>query len=152
VGLGDPNDRDQSEIAVVYACKMPTPVGSSEGGCRAARRLGSEGGGDRLVEGHTPEHLEVLEEIERHGLPGLVKMLREEGLEEVRFVLWDLAGWHKDYALALGSGATQEQKRRGWEMFVHTEKILVTALHEVLRQQVEETMNVLSDGPEGLYG
>jgi hypothetical protein len=100
----------------------------------------------------TPEHLKVLEEIERDSLPGLMEVLRKEGLEEVRFVLWDLAGWQKDYALVLGSGATQEQKRRGWEVFVRTEKLLATVLREVLRQQVEETMNILSDGPESLYG
>ena len=102
--------------------------------------------------GPTPEHLEALEEIERNGLPGLVKMLREEGLEEVRFVLWDMAGWHKGLTLALGSGATQEQKRRGWEMYARTEKILVNVLHAALKQQAEETMNILHDGPEGLYG
>ena len=132
---------------------MRASVGPNEGGCRAARRLGFEDGGDRLMRGGpTPEHLEALEEIERNGLPGLVKMLREEGLEEVRFVLWDLAGWHKSLTLALGSGATQEQKRRGWEMFVRTEKILVNVLHAALKQQAEETMNVLHEGPEGLYG
>ena len=104
------------------------------------------------MEGHTPEHFEVLEEIERNGLPGLVKMLCEEGLEEVRFVLWDLAGWHEGYTLALGSGATQEQKRWGWETFVRTEKILVKVLHTTLKQQAEETIDAVSDGPEGLYG
>jgi hypothetical protein len=106
-----------------------------------------------LMLGGTPEHLEALEEIERNGLPGLMEVLRQEGLEAVRYVLWDLTGWHKDYALALalGSGAMEEQKRQGWEMFVRTEKILATVLNEVLRQQLEETMEVLSGGPEGLY-
>jgi len=37
-------------------------------------------------------------------------------------------------------------------MFVRIEKILATVLHEVLRQQVGETMDALSEGPEGLYG
>lgn len=104
------------------------------------------------MEGHTPEHFEVLEEIERNGLPGLVKMLCEEGLEEVRFVLWDLTGWHEGHALVLGSEATQEQKRWGWETFVRTEKILVKVLHAALKQQAEETIDAVSDGPEGLYG
>ena len=31
------------------------------------------------------------------------------------------------------------------------EKILCTVLHEAHRQQVEETMATLSEGPEGLY-
>ena len=103
---------------------------------------------------HTPEHLEALEEIERDGLPGLAEVLRQEGLEAVRYVLWDATGWHEDYALAFAwsSEATKEQKLRGWEMFVRMEKILATVLHEVLRQQVGETMEALSEGPEGLYG
>jgi hypothetical protein len=104
------------------------------------------------MEGHMSEHFEVLEEIERNGLPGLVKMLYEEGLEEVRFVLWDLAGWHEGYPLALGSGATQEQKRWGWETFVRTEKILIKVLQAALKQQGEETIDAVAQGPEGLYG
>ena len=103
--------------------------------------------------GPMPEHLEALEEIERDGLPGLVEVLRQEGLDAARFILWDLTGWHKEYALALAlrSRVTEEQKRRGWEMFVRTEKILATALHEILRQQVEETREAFSEGPEGFY-
>ena len=102
----------------------------------------------------TPEHLEALEEIERHGLAGLVEVLRLEGLEAARYVLWDATGWHKDYALALAwDGApTEEQKREGWEVFVRMEKILAAVLHRVLAQQVEETMDALSEGPEGFYG
>ena len=101
-----------------------------------------------------PEHLEALEEVERDGLPGLVEVLRQEGLEAVRHVLWDLAGWHKDYAysLALRSKDTEEQKRKGWEMFVLMEKILVAVLHEALKQQAEDAIDALSNGPKGLYG
>ena len=101
----------------------------------------------------TPKHLEALEEIEKDGLPGLVEVLRQEGLEAVRYVLWDATGWDKDYALALAykGGATKEQKLEGWEMFVFMEKILVTVLHELLKQQAEETVDALSDGPEGFY-
>ena len=104
--------------------------------------------------GLTPEHLEALEEIETNGLPGLTETLRKEGLEAVRYVLWDATGWHEDYAVALAwrSGPTEEQQLEGWEMFVRMEKILVTVLHEVLKQQVGETMEALSEGPEGLYG
>jgi hypothetical protein len=32
------------------------------------------------------------------------------------------------------------------------EKILATVLHEALKQQVGETMDTLSEGPDGLYG
>ncbi len=35
-----------------------------------------------------PTHLKALEEIEREGLPGLVEVLREEGLDAARHVLW----------------------------------------------------------------
>ena len=35
-------------------------------------------------------------------------------------------------------------------MAVRIEKILCTVLHEA-HQQVEETMNILSEGPEGFY-
>jgi hypothetical protein len=42
-------------------------------------------------------HLKALEEIEREGIPGLVEVLRTEGLESVRHVLWDATGWHRDY-------------------------------------------------------
>lgn len=44
--------------------------------------------------GETRQHLKTLEEIERDCIPGLVEVLREEGLEAVRYFLWDLTGWH----------------------------------------------------------
>ena len=104
--------------------------------------------------GPMPEHLEALEEIETHGLPGLAEVLRQEGLEAVRYVLWDATGWHENYAVALAqkSNATKEEQRKGWEMFVFIEKILVTVLHEVLKQQAQETIVACSEGPEAFYG
>jgi len=33
---------------------------------------------------YTPPHLKILEEIEREGIPGLVEVLREEGIDAVR--------------------------------------------------------------------
>ena len=95
-----------------------------------------------------------MEEIERHGLSGLAEVLRQEGLEAVRYVLWDATGWHEEYAVALAqkSNTTKEQQRKGWEIFVFTEKILVTVLHEVLKQQAQETMEAFSEGPEAFYG
>ncbi len=39
-------------------------------------------------------HLEALEEIERDCIPGLVEVLREEGLEAVRYFLWNTTGRH----------------------------------------------------------
>jgi hypothetical protein len=50
------------------------------------------------------------------------------------------------------SDVPEEQKQVGWEMFVFIEKILVTVLHEALKRQAGDTMDVLSDGPEGFYG
>jgi len=42
--------------------------------------------------GDTPPHLKVLEEIEVAGIPGLLEVLREEGLDGVRYALWDATG------------------------------------------------------------
>ena len=78
--------------------------------------------------------------------------LREEGLDAARFVLWDATGWHRDYSPpAWRSRATAEQKQIGWEMAVRIEKIICTILHEAHERQVEETMETLSEGPEGYY-
>lgn len=101
----------------------------------------------------TPPHLKALEEIERQAMPGLVEVLEKEGVEAVRYALWDLTGWHRDYSpAAWRSRATVEHKRRGWEMAVRIEKILVRVLDEAAGRQVEETMEVLSEGPERFYG
>ena len=104
--------------------------------------------------GPLSEQLEALEEIEKDGLAGLAEVLRQEGLDAVRYLLWEATGWHRHYVLVLAhsSRTTNEQKRSGWEMFVRMEKILVTVLHVALKQQAEETMEALSEGPEGLYG
>jgi hypothetical protein len=101
-----------------------------------------------------PDYLEVLEELEREGLPGLVEVLHQEGLDAVRLILWDVTRWDQDYGflLALRSDVPEEQKRVGWEMFVFIEKILVTVLHEALKRQAGEIIDVLSDGPESFYG
>ena len=100
----------------------------------------------------SPPHLKALEEIEREGIPGLVEVLREEGVDAVRYVLWDAVSWHRDYSPpAWRNRATEEQKRIGWEMVVRIEKILCTVLHEAHRRQVEKTMETLEEGPEGFY-
>ena len=79
-------------------------------------------------------------------------MLREEGIDAVRYVLWDATGWHKDYSPpAWRNRATEGQKRIGWEMATRIEKILCTVLHEAYKQQIEETMDTLSEGPKGFY-
>jgi hypothetical protein len=81
-----------------------------------------------------------------------VKVLREEGLDAVRYVLWDATGWHRDYSPpAWRSRATEEQKGIGWEMAVRIEKIIATVLREAHERQVEEVMEALSEGSEGFY-
>ena len=42
--------------------------------------------------GDTPQHLQVLEEVERDGIPGLLEILCEEGIDGVRYALWDATG------------------------------------------------------------
>jgi hypothetical protein len=81
-----------------------------------------------------------------------VEVLREEGIDAVRYVLWDATGWHRDYSPpAWRSQTTAEQKRKGWEMAVRIEKIIATVLHEAQERQTQEVMDTLSEGPEGLY-
>ena len=46
---------------------------------------------------YVPLHLKALEEIEREGIPGLVEVLREEGIDAVRYIFWDAIGWHRDF-------------------------------------------------------
>ena len=41
--------------------------------------------------------------------------------------------------------------RTGWEMWVRMEKILCTVLREAHEKQIEETMDVLEEGPESFY-
>jgi hypothetical protein len=38
------------------------------------------------------QHLKALEAIERECVPGLVEMLREQGLEAARYALWAITG------------------------------------------------------------
>ena len=100
----------------------------------------------------TPPHLRTLEEIERTCVPGLVEVLRTEGIESVRYALWDMTGWHADYDPCLWRNrATDEQKRIGWETWVRMDKIMCALLREAQERQVEETMGALEDGPEGFY-
>ncbi|MCA1731369.1 MAG: hypothetical protein LC751_18815 [Actinobacteria bacterium] len=61
----------------------------------------------------TPPHLKALEEVEQHGLPGLMEVMREEGTDAVRYVLWTTTSWHLDYnPTAWSRTATIEQKRK----------------------------------------
>lgn len=42
-------------------------------------------------------HLKTLEEIERGCIPSLVEVLRWEGIEAVRYALFDITNRHADY-------------------------------------------------------
>ena len=100
----------------------------------------------------TSPHLQVLEELEKVGIPGLLEVLREEGIDGVRYALWDATGWHRDYSPPVWRNrATEEQKRIGWEMAVRIEKINATVLDEAHKRQVEEVLDTLEEGAEGLY-
>ena len=100
----------------------------------------------------TPRHLKTLEEVERECIPGLVRVLKEEGLEAVRYFLRDVTGWHADYDPCIWRNrATDEQKRIGWEMWVRMDKIMCAVLREGNERQIEETMDALSDGPERFH-
>ncbi|MDP9474707.1 MAG: hypothetical protein M3R38_03265 [Actinomycetota bacterium] len=64
--------------------------------------------------GGAKPHLKTLEEIERDCMPGLVEVLRTEGIEGVRYDLFDLPGWHRGYDPCVWrSRATEEQGRVG---------------------------------------
>ncbi len=97
-------------------------------------------------------HLKTLEEIERDCIPGLVEVLRMEGIEGVRYALWDMTRWHEKYDPCIWrSRATEEQKQVGWEMWVRMEKIICTVLDEAHKRQIEETIDTLEEGPESFY-
>lgn len=102
--------------------------------------------------GEPRPHLRTLEEIERDCVPGLVEVLHTEGIEGVRYALWDMTGWHRDYDPCVWrSRATEEQKRVGWEMWVRMEKIIATVLHEAHERQIGEATDALEEGPDSFY-
>lgn len=48
---------------------------------------------------YIPLHLKALEELEREGIPGLVEVLRDKGIDAVHYIFWDAIGWHRDFDL-----------------------------------------------------
>jgi hypothetical protein len=67
-----------------------------------------------------------------------VEVLCEEGIEGVRCALWDAPVWHCDQSsTAWRNRATEEQKRKVWEMAVRIEKIVVAVSNEAHERQVE---------------
>ena len=90
-------------------------------------------------------------QIERDCIPGLVDVMRTEGVEGVRYALWDMTRWHEHYDPCIWrSRATEEQKRIGWEMWVRMEKIIATVLEET-HKQAEEVIGAFEEGPERFY-
>ncbi len=58
-----------------------------------------------------------------------MEVLREEGLEAVRYALRDITGKYRGYDPCVWkSRATEEQKRIGWEMACRIEKIVAASL------------------------
>jgi hypothetical protein len=89
----------------------------------------------------TPYHLEAPEEVERVCIPGLVEVLREEGLEAVRYFLWDPTGWNHNHDPVLWRNRTAEkQKREGWETWVRMDKLMRAVLREAHERHIGETM------------
>ena len=85
-------------------------------------------------------------------MPGLLKVLCTEGIDGVRYALWDMTGWHRDYDPCVWrSRATDKQKRVGWESWVRMGKIIAAVLREAHERQMEEVMDALEEGPESFY-
>ena len=60
--------------------------------------------------------------------------------------------WHEHYDPCIWRNrATEKQKQIGWEMWMRMEKIIATVLDEAHKQQIEETMDTLEEGPESFY-
>lgn len=103
--------------------------------------------------GQSRPHLKSLEEVEHHCVPGLVEVLRIEGIEGVRLALWEMTHWHERYDPCVWRNrATEEQKRIGWELWVRMEKIICTVLNEAHEEQMGEMMDTFEEGPESFYG
>ncbi len=93
---------------------------------------------------------QALKEIEQAGIPGFVGVLREEGIDGVRYALWNATGRRRDYSLpAWRSLAAEAQKRICWELAMRIEKIVATVLDETHKRQVEEIMEYSPRGRNG---
>jgi len=98
-------------------------------------------------------HPKALTEFERECIPGLVAVLRREGVEGVRHdALWNVTGWQRDYdACVWRSRADKERKRVGWATWVRIEEIIVAVLHEVHGRQAAEATDAFEEGPDSFY-
>jgi hypothetical protein len=80
-----------------------------------------------------------------------VEVLRQEGIDAIRYALWDATGLPRYYIPRLEESNYRGTERVGWEMAVRIEKIFATVLHEAHERQVEEVMETLSERPENFY-
>lgn len=80
------------------------------------------------------------------GIPGLLEVPREEGIVGMRYALWDVSGWHRDYSPPVWRNRAAE-KPTGWR--IGSGKIMATVLREARERQVEEAMESLGQVPEG---
>ncbi len=98
---------------------------------------------------YIPQHLVVIEEIEKNHTPGLREILIEDGLEAVKFAMWADTGWHETHdPYVLGDRATEEKKRESWELSLRMKKIMATVLHAEYERMIEEIRQYEHDGPE----
>ena len=56
-------------------------------------------------------YLKDLANIERDCVPGLVEVLQTEGVEGVRYALWDMTSWHEHYMTRASGGAGPQRNR-----------------------------------------
>jgi hypothetical protein len=71
----------------------------------------------------------------------------------VRYALRDPTDWRKVRSpFAQRNRATEEQKRKGWEMAVRIELILYTLLNESHKRQVQEVIDTLQEGRRACIG
>ena len=56
---------------------------------------------------------------------------------------------HRRGLLEINEQGHRGAKRVDWELWVRMDKIMCTVLREAHERQIEETMDALSDGPEG---
>ncbi len=85
-------------------------------------------------------------------MPAIREILRQEGIEGVKYYLWEATGWHEAFdPYVLGDAASEEQKRVGWEMALRIKKIISKALYEEHKQLEEEIRRLAAEGPEVFY-
>ena len=85
-------------------------------------------------------------------MPGLVEVVRGEGIEGVRYALWDMTGWRRDYDPYVRRSRVDEEKRRvGWDMRVRMKKTVASVLHEANKRQVGEATDAIEERPKGFY-